>query len=49
MFIDDMIKDSLPLWDKASELKYVIDLYQGTLKEEALLNYIIEDSIYCYN
>ena len=48
MFIDDMIKDSLPLWDKASELKYVIDLYQGTLKEEALLNYIIEDSIYLF-
>lgn len=48
MFIDDMITDSLPLWDKAANLKYVIDLYQGTLKEEALLDYIIEDSIYLF-
>ena len=48
MFIDDMINDSIPLWDRASNLKYVIDLYQGTLTEEALLDYIIEDSIYLF-
>lgn len=48
MLVDDMIKDSIPLWDEASNLKVVIDLYQGTLSNESFIKYIVEDTIYLF-
>ena len=48
MLVDDMIKDSIPLWDEASNLKVLIDLYQGNLSHKSFTKYIVEDTIYLF-
>lgn len=47
--LDKAIKDSIPIWDKCIEMPFIKELCLGSIDDDRMLNYIIEDTIYLLN
>ena len=45
-FMDAAIADSMDIWRKCADEKFLIELAEDTLSREKFLDYIIQDSIY---
>ncbi len=48
-YIDEIIKDSLPIWDKCMNTPFVKGFVNGTLKDSQITKYIVEDTRYLLN
>ncbi len=44
--MERIIDDSIPIWNECIETEFIKEFTAGTLKEEKLLKYLIEDTIY---
>lgn len=45
-FVEDCIKECLPVWEKCMETPFLKQLSDGTLPEECFKGYIVDDSLY---
>ncbi len=45
-FMDEVIADSMPLWEDAANEKFLKEMGEGTLDRNQFYDYIIQDSIY---
>ena len=43
-YMDEIIKDSLPIWEECINSKFVQGLINGTLTDEQITKYIVEDT-----
>ena len=48
-YMDEIIKDSLPIWNECINSKFVQGLLNGTLTDEQMTKYIVEDTRYLLN
>lgn len=44
--INQLVKDSIDVWDKCISSKFLIQMQEGTFKKEVFLQYLIQDSLY---
>ena len=45
-FVKNCVEDSLPIWQKCLETRFLQALGAGTLEEDCFLGYIVDDSLY---
>ena len=45
-FVEECVRDSLPIWQECLETPFLRGLADGTLDENCFLGYIVEDSLY---
>ena len=45
-FVEECVRDSLPLWQESLETPFLRGRADGTLDEDCFLGYIVEDSLY---
>lgn len=45
-FVEECVRDSLPIWRDCLETPFLRGLADGTLAEDCFLGYIVEDSLY---
>ena len=45
-FVEECVRDSLPIWRACLETPFLRGLADGTLAEDCFLGYIVEDSLY---
>lgn len=45
-FVEECVRDSLPIWQDCLETPFLRGLADGTLAEDCFLGYIVEDSLY---
>lgn len=45
-FMDQIIQNSLPLWEEAANEPFLEEMGKGTLDRQQFLDYIVQDSIY---
>ena len=45
-FVEECVRDSLPIWQDCLETPFLRGLADGTLSEDCFLGYIVEDSLY---
>ncbi|MCR5350261.1 MAG: hypothetical protein K6E20_04640 [Acholeplasmatales bacterium] len=48
-YMKDIINDSLPIWEECINSKFVQGLVNGTLTEDQIVKYIVEDTRYLLN
>ena len=48
-YMNDIINDSLPIWDECIKTPFVQGLLKGTLTDEQITKYIVEDTRYLLN
>jgi len=48
-FMDEVVKQNIPIWEKCAVTPFIKDLQTGTLPEEKFKQYMIQDSIYLKN
>lgn len=48
-YMDEIIKDSLPIWEECINSKFVQGLINGSLTDEQITKYIVEDTRYLLN
>lgn len=48
-YMKDIIEDSLPIWDECIQTPFVKGLINGTLTEQQMTKYIVEDTRYLLN
>lgn len=48
-YIDEIVNDSLPIWDECMNTEFVQGLIKGKLTEEQITKYIVEDTKYLLN
>ena len=48
-YIDEIIADSIPIWEECINTKFVQELINGTLSDERMVKYIVEDTRYLFN
>ena len=48
-YIQKIIDDSIPIWEECLNTKFVQGLINGTLKDEQITKYIVEDTRYLLN
>ena len=44
--LDRIISDSIPIWDECINTPFIQEITDGTIEDEKVLKYIVEDSIY---
>lgn len=44
--LDRIIEDSIPIWDECINTPFVQEITDGTIADEKVLKYIVEDSLY---
>lgn len=44
--VEESIKESIDIWDQCVNTKFLIEMQNGSLKEEVFLKYLIQDSLY---
>ena len=45
-FMENVVADSIPLWQAAASCAFIEQMGRGTLEKEKFLDYIIQDSLY---
>lgn len=45
-FVEECVRDSLPIWQECLDTPFLRGLADGTLAEDCFLGYIVEDSLY---
>ena len=45
-FVEECVRDSLPIWQDCLDTPFLRGLADGTLAEDCFLGYIVEDSLY---
>ena len=45
-FVNECVQDSLPIWEECLNTPFLRALAEGTLEEDCLKGYIVEDSLY---
>ena len=45
-FLEEQIRDSLPVWEACLDTQFLRRLADGTLEEDCLKGYIVDDSLY---
>ena len=45
-FVEECVRDSLPIWQDCLETPFLRGLADGTLDEDCFMGYIVEDSLY---
>lgn len=45
-FVEECVRDSLPIWQESLETPFLRGLADGTLAEDCFMGYIVEDSLY---
>lgn len=45
-FVEECVRDSLPIWRECLDTPFLRGLADGTLSEDCFLGYIVEDSLY---
>lgn len=48
-YMDDIVKDSIPIWEECLNTKFVQELISGKLSDERMTKYIVEDTRYLLN
>ena len=44
--VDECIKNSIDIWDKCLSTDFIIRMQEGSLKKDAFLKYLVQDSLY---